>query len=175
MNRIVKTIASTFLLSLLISPSWGSIWVFNAVLNGAQEVPPNSSPAVGSATMIYDDVTNLFNLFIAENGIPRSQIIGSHIHVGPPGVAGPVIFNIGDGSVYQDFGTTGAFFAGTNLGPFPQANEADLLANNTYINIHTPTFPGGEIRGQLILVPEPMSLAVLVGGLGLLALRRRRS
>ncbi len=175
MNRAFKTIASAFFLATLISPSWGTIWVFNAVLDGAQEVPPNSSPAVGSATMIYDDVTNMFNLFIAENGIPRSQIIASHIHVAPPGVAGPVIFNIGDGSVYQDFGTTGAYFVGTNLGPFPQGNEGDLLANNTYINIHTPTYPGGEIRGQLILVPEPVSLAVLGGALGLVALRRRRS
>ena len=27
---------------------------------------------------------------------------------------------------------------------------ANLLAGNTYVNIHTPSFPGGEIRGQLV-------------------------
>jgi hypothetical protein len=30
------------------------------------------------------------------------------------------------------------------------AQEADLLANNYYVNLHTDAFPAGEIRGQLI-------------------------
>ncbi len=28
--------------------------------------------------------------------------------------------------------------------------EADLMANQMYVNLHTVAFPGGEIRGQLI-------------------------
>jgi hypothetical protein len=44
-----------------------------------------------------------------------------------------------------------------------------------YVNIHNATFPGGEIRGQLDLAPEPTSL-LLVGtsALGALRLLRRR-
>jgi hypothetical protein len=41
-----------------------------------------------------------------------------------------------------------------------------LETGNTYINIHTVDFPGGEIRGQITVVPEPGSLGLL--GLGLL-------
>jgi len=37
---------------------------------------------------------------------------------------------------------------------FITALETDL----TYVNIHDATFPAGEIRGQLLLVPEPASL-----------------
>jgi hypothetical protein len=45
---------------------------------------------------------------------------------------------------------------------------AGLLAGETYINIHTTMFPGGEIRGFLSAVPEPSTWAMmLLGFLGL--------
>jgi hypothetical protein len=42
----------------------------------------------------------------------------------------------------------------------------------SYLNIHTSTFGGGEIRGYFRLVPEPTSLAG-VAGMSLLVRRRR--
>src|SRR5205823_1879437 len=47
---------------------------------------------------------------------------------------------------------------------FPAADVANLLAGNTYVNIHTPSFPGGEIRGQLVIVAGPNS-ATGTGGI----------
>jgi hypothetical protein len=41
-----------------------------------------------------------------------------------------------------------------------------------YLNIHTSTFGAGEIRGYFRPVPEPTSLAALIGA-GLIARRRR--
>ena len=67
--------------------------------------------------------------------------------------------------------------AGTYNGSFVAANggtasgaEAALIAglesDQAYVNIHSPSFPGGEIRGQLASVPEPASLTLLgLGGL----------
>lgn len=56
------------------------------------------------------------------------------------------------------------------------AQLPNILSGNSYINFHTTQFPGGEVRGALIVTPEPSTVALLgMGSLGLLgiALRRR--
>ena len=41
-----------------------------------------------------------------------------------------------------------------------------LFDGYLYMNVHTSVFPGGEIRGQLLSVPEPSTAALLGLGLG---------
>jgi hypothetical protein len=56
---------------------------------------------------------------------------------------------------------------------------AELIDELYYVNIHSTFRPGGEIRGQIVVVPEPAGFALV--GLGLVALgtaarlRRRAS
>jgi hypothetical protein len=67
-------------------------------------------------------------------------------------------------------------FVTANGGSVPAAEAAlaaSLAARTAYLNIHTTMFPGGEIRGFLA-VPEPATLLLLVvGGMGVLALRKK--
>jgi hypothetical protein len=51
---------------------------------------------------------------------------------------------------------------------------AGIEAGDTYLNIHTTNFPSGEIRGFLVLTPEPSSILLLGSGLVALICTSRR-
>ena len=86
-----------------------------------------------------------------------------HIHVGPAGIAGPVVLNFPAGVV----GRTGDFAMTFRLGerdfvarPAQGINTMDdiiqtIVGGGAYVNVHTTTFGGGEIRGQLTRVVTP--------------------
>ena len=113
--------------------------VKSASLNGAQETPPVTTAAAGSAVFQIDMASGAI-----QGTVTTSNIDGTlaHIHEGPVGVASPVI-------VPLDRGTT----AGTWVVPantMLTASQLDSLKNgNLYVNVHTAANPGGEIRGQI--------------------------
>ena len=119
----------------------GGVTAATASLTGAQEVPPNASTASGRGTLIFD-VTTL-DIIVAYN---THNVVGatvSHIHTGAAGVSGPA--------------NVVTLRAGTNLFAAPGASKltaqqvTDLAAGNHYFNVHSATFPGGEIRGQVAI------------------------
>ena len=159
-------------------------FTLTAVLSGGAEVPPNASTATGTATFVYTTATNSLSYDVTFSGLSAPATM-SHIHFGLPGTTGPVILPFTSPGPLP---VTSGSFAGTltsaDLIPNAAAginNFADAIAaiqnHQTYINIHTSNFPGGEIRGQI--VPEPTSLSLTIIGLGtflgLQAAKRRRA
>jgi hypothetical protein len=143
-----------------------SIWTFNDTLSGAQENPPVTTPATGTVFGTYDDEMNMLMISLSSEGYTTNTLF-AHIHRAPVGSNGPVLFNLPG-----PFGATTYNFTDFMV-MFSEAQEADFLAGNLYVNVHTSRNPGGELRAQLNPVPTPGALALLGIG-GLAAARRRR-
>jgi hypothetical protein len=145
-------------------PAAATLHYLIATLDGAQEVPVVVTPATGSATITYDDVTNTLSWTISFQDLIGTST-DAHFH-GPaaPGVSAGVLVPI----PHTD-GLTADTLIGSAV--ISELNETRLLGELMYINIHSTFRPGGEIRGQ-VLLPEPTTLVLM--GAGLVAIARRR-
>jgi glucose/arabinose dehydrogenase len=114
---------------------------FNAVLNGAQEVPANNSPASGTASILLDQSDSLAKLSLNFSGLPTAEV-AAHIHgPAPLGITAPILLGLPSGQLsdYQ------IGLSATQL----QQLKAGLL----YVNVHSTALPDGEIRGQFLAQP----------------------
>lgn len=107
-----------------------------ATINGAQQVPANSSSATGTFTGSYNSSNQQLTYTVVYQGLTPSV---AHIHTGPAGVSGPVAI---------PFANLASPITGTVTLSDVQATQ--LLNNGMYVNIHTSgTYSGGEIRGDI--------------------------
>jgi len=125
-------------------------------MNAANEPGTVTSNGTGTADYTVDGGTVSYT--VTFSGLTANAIAG-HIHVGPAGV---------NGNVTVPFTVPGAQ-SGTFSGSFTAADVKAAMtpdggvsvtvgdynglltlmrAGNTYTNIHTSTYSGGEIRGQ---------------------------
>lgn len=174
------------------SPAAAVPITYYATLTGAAEAPPNASTGTGTATVIFDDVAHTLSVEVHFSGL-TAPVSAAHIHCCTPvqgdGTAGvatqtPSFFAFpaaSSGDYLRVFDLTDAAsfraaFITANGGTVAGAEAAlgaGLFAGKAYLNLHTATFPGGEIRG--FLVPEPGALALLAAGVvGLGVFTRRR-
>ncbi|MGJ3244521.1 MAG: DUF4394 domain-containing protein [Elainellaceae cyanobacterium] len=128
---------------------------FGLPLEESQEVGdvvPPDSPATASFDIIYDDATNALTITGTFSDLtsplfpvgPEADIEGNpqsaiHLHNGVAGENGPIIRNF---TVSDDGRFEGAF-------TLTDEEEALLLNDALYINLHTDIFNGGELRGQV--------------------------
>lgn len=112
-----------------------------ANLDGLQESPANASPGTGQATVVVDTDANTLTYTLTFSGLVAAQT-AAHIHgFANPGTNAGVLFGIGVGSPLS------------NTWNYLEAQEADILSGQSYFNVHTTSFPNGEIRGQLVADP----------------------
>ena len=130
---------------LVIAPVAKAVTNYSATLSGAQEVPAVATTGSGSATLVLNDAGNQLAYTVTYSGLVGT-LTASHIHKAPAGTNGGVLFGFS-----PPIGTKSGTFSGTiTLTP---ANVADLNAGLYYVNVHSTTFPGGELRGQISTAP----------------------
>ncbi len=108
---------------------------YSADLTGRNEVPPAASDASGGCTAVVTD-DDAQALVTCVHTV--ADAVAAHLHQAPAGANGPVVCNLG-----------------VAVSPIQATCDltADLLAalqrGNVYVNVHSPAFPAGEVRGQL--------------------------
>ena len=111
-------------------------------LGSGNEVPPVQSPASATADVRLDTTTRQLSWTLKFSGLTTAAT-GAHFH-GPaaPTANGGIIVPIAIG-IAQAGEVSGS-------ATLTEQQVADVLAGRWYINVHTPTYPAGELRGQVV-------------------------
>jgi hypothetical protein len=147
MRAVIVALVTVLMLALAAVPvRAATLRPFTAVLNGPQEVPPNPSPAFGVAFLTFHDTTAQLCYAISYTALAAPETV-AHFH-GPaaPGEAAGVLLDISPSPSPLGSPKTGC------VGPLDSVQQGYLTDGLLYINIHSETSPGGEIRGQVLRV-----------------------
>ena len=129
---------------------------------------------------------NMLSIAISFSGL-SSPFSAVHIH-GPaansPASTAGILYNLGGITLTAGDGLSGTINGVITLTANPNGTMwsiaqqmSQLNSGMWYVNIHSSAFSGGEIRGQILPVPEPSTWALLgLGATGLLwrMLRRKK-
>lgn len=194
MNCSIKPILCAAAAALLASNALAHEAIYQAILSGPNESPANASPGTGTATVTVDLDLVTMRVQVDFAGLTGTTT-ASHIHAptidpftSTAGVATqtPTFtgfpLDVTAGTYDHTFDLTQASsynpaFVTANGGTVSGALNSLLGAmdsGRSYLNIHTSTFAAGEIRGFLVAVPEPTTLAAIGGAATVIARRRRR-
>ena len=110
-------------------------------LTGAQEVPAVDTRASAVGFLTHDTNGGLLSIHVNTVGLDDAD--GAHLHRGFGGLTGGVEIGL-----TQDGSDPTHWFA--ELEALSQDQADALLAGETYLNVHTPAHPPGEVRGQVI-------------------------
>jgi hypothetical protein len=171
-----------------------AVLVYRADLSAANEVPTNVSAGTGFGIFTIDDVLNTMQVAITFSGLSGTTT-ASHLHCCAPsgsnagvatqvptfsgfplGVTSGVYSHLFDLTLTSTYNPTFVTSHGGTAASAEAALLAGIASQQSYLNIHSTVVPGGEIRGQLLAVPEPGTWAMMILGFGLAGagLRTRR-
>jgi hypothetical protein len=112
---------------------------YKITLTPANEVPPVPTRATGSADVTYDTVSRAVTWNVTHSGLSGAPT-AAHFHGPATALENAPVIVVFNGALASPIKGT------ATLTP-DQATQ--FLAGRWYINIHTPAYPGGELRGQV--------------------------
>jgi hypothetical protein len=115
--------------------------IYDMMMTGAQEAPPNDSAAGGSVRVTLNRTTGAVTVTGTFANL-SSPATAAHIH-GPAGIgmtAPPLMTLTVSPATLGDI---------TGAGTMDSLQMNDMIAAQTYVNIESVNFPGGEIRAQI--------------------------
>ena len=157
------------LVCLAVMPAQAATILLGADLDGslANAGAGTGSSGTGRIDLTLDDQTNLLSWTGTFSGLSGTFTV-AHLH-------GPALPNqnagvtVGTAVTVDPGGLSGSSVGSATITP---TQAADLLAGLWYWNVHSSFATGGEIRGNISIIPEPGTALLL--GLGLAGLGARR-
>ncbi|MFN0277156.1 MAG: CHRD domain-containing protein [Pyrinomonadaceae bacterium] len=153
MKRLVYSIFFTTAFVLAACTAASADIVFKSSLDATQAMPPPTSSAVGTGTVLLNTSETQVTVTLFFTPLTGSQLSAA-IH-GPalPGSTGPIIFALPFGNFSQTFAVT-------------SQQAANLKAGLWYFEIRSGAYPSGEIRGQIkaatgVSLPFPQTAGAL--------------
>ena len=125
----------------------GKTSISTTTLSGANEVPPVTTSATGTANATLDGDELTVEGTFAGLSSALHEVSGSaaHVHNAPAGQNGGILFNL-------TVNTSNGSFSGSKT--LTDAEKDAFEAGNFYVNIHTANNMGGEIRGQFTNIDD---------------------
>lgn len=126
---------------------------YEVMLEGEQEVPmvATDQSAMASVTINETDLVVMAEMDLS--GV--SEVTAAHIHAGEVGMNGPVAFGFSDPDEDGIWEIEGE--------DITEEQHDALLSGRWYVNVHTDSYPDGELRGQILTDTQTLFTFTLSG------------